>query len=127
MRDAMPSIQILLDQNAPIGLRHALGPHKVMTAARMGWERIENGELLRVAEEADFAVLITCDRNIRYQQNLNDRRIAVIELSTNHWAIVREHIDLLMAAIELAGPGSYVTVAFPRRGLRRRPHPQHGP
>ena len=98
-----------------------------MTAASMGWDRIENGELIRSAEEAGFTVMITCDRNIRYQQNLNDRRIALIELSTNHWAIVRGQIDELVAAIESAAPGSYVTVAFPRRSLRRRPYPQHEP
>ncbi len=97
-----------------------------MTAARMGWDRIENGELIRAAEEAGFTVVITCDRNIRYQQNLGDRRIALIELSTNHWAIVREHIAELLAAIESAVPGGYPTVGFPLRRLRRRPYPQGG-
>jgi hypothetical protein len=36
----------------------------------MGWATIENGALIRAAEEAGFLILITYDRNIRYKQNL---------------------------------------------------------
>jgi hypothetical protein len=90
----------------------------------MGWHTIENGELIRVAEEAGFTVLITRDRNIRYQQNLSGRQISVIELSTNHWAIVREHITELTRAVEAAAPGTYSTVSFPTPPLRRRPPPR---
>lgn len=93
----------------------------------MGWDMIENGDLIRAAEAAGFTVLITCDRNIRYQQNLSGRRIALIELSTNHWAIIREHIAELAAAVESAIPGSYATVVFQHRALRRRPFTRTGP
>jgi hypothetical protein len=48
----------------------------------MGWDAITNGELIRLAE-ADFDVFVTSDQNIRYQQNLSGRRIAIFELSTN--------------------------------------------
>jgi hypothetical protein len=66
----MPRIRILLDQNTPLGLRRFLTEHEVVPARSMGWATIEHGALIRAAEEAGFLILITCDRNIRYKQNL---------------------------------------------------------
>jgi hypothetical protein len=116
--------RILLDQNVPAGLRRALRAYEVTTAARMGWGKIENGELIETAENAGFTILVTCDRNIRYQQNLTVRQIAVIELATNRWADIQPWIGQLTAAIEEATSGSYATVTFPRPPLRRRPPPR---
>lgn len=58
MPGGMPRIRILLDQNAPLGLRRILGGHEVATAASRGWSTVENGDLIRAAEQAGFAVLI---------------------------------------------------------------------
>lgn len=49
----------------------------------MGWTGVKNGDLVRLAEE-QFDVLVTSDQNLRYQQNLESRRIAMVELSTNN-------------------------------------------
>ena len=122
MPGGMPRIRILLDQNAPLGLRRLLTGHDVVTAARQGWSTIQNGDLIRAAEEAGFAVLITCDRNIRYQQNLLGRQLELIELTTNQWATIRDNIADVLAVIETASPGSYATVRFPRPPRRRRPY-----
>jgi hypothetical protein len=92
----------------------------------MGWETLINGDLLRAAEEAGFDILITCDRNIPYQQNLTGRRIALIELTTGAWHVVRHHLDRVVAAVDAANPGSYTAVAIPRPPLRRRPYTQLG-
>jgi hypothetical protein len=89
----------------------------------MGWASIENGALIRAAEEAGFLILITCDRNIRYKQNLTGRQIALIELTTSIWPVIRTALDLVLAAVESATPGSYATVAFPRPSRRRRAPP----
>ncbi len=120
----MPRTRILLDQNTPIGLRRLPSACEVITAASMGWEAVENGDLIQAAEHAGFAVLIICDRNIRYQQNSGERLIALIELTTNHWADIRANSAGLRAAIEAATPGSYATVTIPRSALRRRPFPR---
>jgi len=117
-------VRIILDQNAPAPLRRALYAYEVTTAARMGWAKIENGDLIRMAEESGFTIFITCDQNIRYQQNLASRQIAVIELTTNHWADIQPGLGELTAAIEAATAGTYVTVTFPRPPLRRRPWPR---
>jgi hypothetical protein len=81
------------------------------------------GDLIRAAEEAGFAVLITCDRNIRHQQNLAGRQLALIELTTNQWATIRENIVDVLAVVETASPGSYATIRFPKPPRRRRPYP----
>jgi ABC-type taurine transport system substrate-binding protein len=78
---------ILLDQNVPRAVSRLLTGHDARAAAELGWEELTNGDLLGAAESAGFAVIVTADQNIRYQQSLTGRRIAIIVLSTNHWPI----------------------------------------
>ena len=90
----------------------------------MGWAEVGNGELIAVAEREGFEVLLTADRNIRYQQNLAGRRIALVVLPTNNWNHIREHHNAIAAAIKQAEPGSYREVELPRLPLLRRPPPE---
>ena len=64
---------ILFDHGTPKGLIRALPGHTVHTAQAKGWDALSNGALLKAAEEAGFAVLLTTDGRIRYQQNLSAR------------------------------------------------------
>jgi hypothetical protein len=57
--------------------------------------------LLTEAERAGFDVLLTADKNIRYQQNLTGRRIAIVELSTPRWPVVRLHVALVVSVVEI--------------------------
>jgi hypothetical protein len=66
----------------------------------MGWQGLANGELLDAAERAGFEVLLTCDQNIRYQQNFEGRTIAVVILSTNHWPSLRRVAERIAAAVD---------------------------
>ena len=68
-------MKILLDENAPTGLRRILAGHQVRTAPEMGWARYANGQLLDEAEKAGFEALITGDRSLPYQQNLTGRTL----------------------------------------------------
>ncbi len=122
----MPS-RILLDQNVPLGLRRSLSPHEMVAARQMGWSTRTNGDLLQAAEEDGFDILITCDRNIPYQQNLAGRRIALIEMTTGEWHVVRNYLDRVVAAVDAAAPGSYTTVTIPQPPLRRRPYARPEP
>jgi hypothetical protein len=72
-------LQILFDQGTPVPLRLALGNHTVATAFEMGWSDLGNGDLLR-ATEGRFDVFITTDQNLRYQQNLAVRQLAILVL-----------------------------------------------
>ena len=84
------------------------------TAQSRGWDTLDNGALLNAAEEAGFAVLLTTDRRIRYQQNLASRRISLVVLTgSTRWSRVRHHADRIAAAVASATPGSYSEVEIP--------------
>ena len=74
-------MRILLDENVPHPLMRYLSGHEVATVQSRGWRGILNGELLRIADES-FDVFILADKNLRYQQNMDGRQIAIIELPT---------------------------------------------
>ena len=90
----------------------------------MGWDKLQNGDLIAVAEEAGFDVLVTADQNIEHQQNLTDRTSALVVLGTNHWPIVRAHATQVVRAVNEAKAGSYQAISFDRPPLRRRRHPR---
>jgi hypothetical protein len=105
---------VLFDHGTPRGLAHLLYGQTVTTAKAMGWEELNNGELLRVAESPAFDVLLTTDRGIRYQQNLTGRKIAIVVLTgTTKWSRVRLHGENITAAVEAASPASYTEVLIP--------------
>jgi hypothetical protein len=81
-------MQILFDQGTPVPLREHLGNHTVATAFELGWSTLKNGELLAAAE-GSFDLLITTDQQIRFQQNLGGRRLAILVLPTTSWPRLR--------------------------------------
>jgi hypothetical protein len=106
-------MRVLFDQAVPVPIRSYLGDHEVRTAAEHGWETLKNGELLAAAEAAGFDVLLTTDKNIRYQQNLSKRTIAIVVLGQQQWPRVRPHVRIVTDAINAATPSSYHEVEFP--------------
>lgn len=80
----------------------------------MSWPpQLENGELLKAAEAAAFDVMVTSDQNIRYQQNLTGRSLALVALGSNIWPIVRSHGAAIATAVNRALPGSYHFIEMP--------------
>jgi hypothetical protein len=77
--------RILFDKNVPYSLRRHLTDYEVKTAEEEGWGQISNGDLIRCAEEAGYQIFLTCDQNIRYQQNLTRRTISMVVLGSNIW------------------------------------------
>ena len=105
---------ILFDHGTPRGLAHALPGHTVTEAKARGWDRLNNGDLLKVAEEAAFDLLLTTDQRIRYQQNLTGRKIAIVVLGgSTKWSRVRQHLERIAAVVNIAQPGSYAEVDIP--------------
>jgi len=85
----------------------------------MGWpDQLENGELLDLAEQSGFGLLVTSDQNIRYQQDLTVRKLALVVLGSNIWPVVRKHRAAITASVHAATPGSYDFVEMP---LPRKP------
>jgi len=84
-------LRILFDKNVPVGVRR----------------------FLTAAEAASFDIIITSDQNIRHQQNLTGRKLALIVLGSNIWPIVRSHGAMIAAKVEAATPGSYDFIEMP--------------
>jgi len=108
-------MRILFDQGTPVAIRNALQNHSVRTANEQGWSTLLNGELLRVAEEAGFDVLLTTDTGLPQQQNLKGRKLAVVILSKNRWLLIQSRLAEIAAAVNAAGPGTYSVVEIPDR------------
>lgn len=101
---------VLFDHVTPAGVARCLEGHNVVKAKERGWDTLSNGELLSVAEEAGFDVLLTADKNMRYQQNLEGRRIALVVLSTPQWPVVQLNLEKIAVVVSAATPGSYTEV-----------------
>jgi hypothetical protein len=89
--------------------------HAVVTTWFQGWSGLKNGALLDAAEEAGFELFITADQEIRYQQDLTGRKMAVMVLSTNNWDAIKNHVAMVLAAIDATIPGGYAEVQIPHR------------
>lgn len=97
----------------PEGLRVRL--RAIQSTKRKPWVGTgsPNGELLTAAEEAGFEVLLTTDKNLRYQQNLTERKIAVVVLGKARWRLIRPLIPEVVAAVSAAKPGTCTEVEIP--------------
>ena len=104
-------MRILLDHGTPAPLRHKLPGHMVSTAYEMGWAELDNGALLAAAEKS-FDIFITTDQNLRYQQNLPVRKLAIIVLPTTSWPKIQRHLPAIIEAVEAVQPGSFQEVVF---------------
>src|SRR5437868_3512988 len=99
-------MRILFDHGTPAPLRHALTSHSVSTAYEMGWAELDNGDLLKVAER-EFDILVTTDQNLRYQQRLSDRRIAILVLPTTSWPRIQANLDRVRSTLSAMLPGEF--------------------
>jgi hypothetical protein len=106
-------VLILFDNNIPRGLTRAFPDHTVTEARERGWDALQNGDLLRVAEDAGFQVIVTSDKRIKYQQNLEGRIIALVVLTQGRWGPIRKRLTEIAAAVNAATPGSYAEVEIP--------------
>lgn len=104
-------MRILFDHGVPAPLRRALTDHTVSTAYELGWTELDNGALLQAAE-ADFNALVTTDKNLRYQQDLTGRRLAILVLPTTSWPKIQAHEAQVVAAVNALRPGNFTELGF---------------
>jgi len=106
-------MKVLIDECAPKALKLALarGGYDCTTVQEAGWSGKENGELLKLAE-ADFDVLVTLDRKLRYQQNLGGRKIALLVLRarSNRVVDLEPHFPACVDALRTIQPGTILEV-----------------
>lgn len=105
-------MKILFDQGTPVPLRRHLPGHSVRTAYECGWSHLKNGALLDEAEQAGYEVLITTDRNLKYQQNLTGRQLAIVVLLSTSWPRIQLRIAEIQAAVTGIAPGDYLEIAI---------------
>ena len=108
-------MKILFDNGTPKPIARSLIGHEVSYARQIGWHELENGELIQRAEEGGYEVLVSTDKNIRYQQNLKNRKIALVVLGNSQWPMVRFHLDKITDAVNASVSGSYTEVIIPFR------------
>jgi len=106
-------MRVLFDNGTPRGVAAALKDHVVEEARAHGWDTLQNGELLDAAEAAAFEVFVTTDRNIRYQQDLTNRRIAIVVLGKARWRLIKPRLAAIAAAVAAAAPGTFNEVDIP--------------
>lgn len=103
-------MRVLFDNGVPRGLAAVLNLHAVDEARAHGWDALKNGDLLNAAEAAGFEVFVTTDRNLRYQQNLASRRIAIVVLSRASWPVIKRCLHTVTAAVDTMEPGGFAEV-----------------
>lgn len=106
-------MRILFNQGTPVPLRRFLSGHDVATAYERGWSAVTNGDLIRLAEQEGFELLITTDTNLRYQQNLQGRSLTILVLTTTSWPRIRLATESIVAAIRGVEAGSYQELIIP--------------
>ena len=105
-------MKILFDHGTPAPLRPILSGHHISTAYEMGWAGLSNGALLKVAD-AEFDILITTDKNLRYQQNVSSFRLAIPVLPTTSWPKIRSHQTQVVDAVNTLRPGEIAEPSWP--------------
>lgn len=104
-------MKILFDHGTPAPLRRSLAGHEISTAYEMCWAKLSNGDLLAAVEKS-FDAFITTDQNLRYQQNLTGRRLAILVLPTTSWPEIQKHTNKIADNVNALKPGDFVELNF---------------
>jgi len=92
-----------------VALRLLLAEFQVVTVQFQGWSGKQNGELIRLID-GRFDVFLTGDKNLRYQQRIESRQIAIVELPFTRLQSLEPYLDQIRAAIRNAVIGDYIQI-----------------
>jgi len=84
----------------------------VDTATENGWSQLTNGSLIESAEREGYDVLITTDQNLRYQQNLKHRKIAILVLKTTSWPRIKKSVQKVTEELQKLTPTAFLELDF---------------
>jgi hypothetical protein len=104
-------MRILFDQGVPVPLRGFLA-QEVQTCHERGWSELSNGELIEAANR-EFEVFVTTDKNLRYQQNLKSRRIAIFVLPTTRWPVLKPFGPQIALTVSHLKDGEFLAWQLP--------------
>jgi hypothetical protein len=100
-------LRVLFDRNVPDQIRRFLSSHTVRTTAEEGWNRLNSGDHLKAAEMEQFDVLVTADQSLSWQQNLRDRKLAIVMLGTNKLSLLEGQPERIDQAVAASTSGSF--------------------
>lgn len=103
-------MRILFDQGTPLPLSGSLPGHTIVNVHDLGWDQLENGVLLQAAEQGGFDVFISTDQNLKYQQNLSGRRLAIVILLTTSWPKMQPHLARIQNVVDGVTAGAYIEI-----------------
>jgi hypothetical protein len=92
-------------------VKRFLPDHDAMTVQELGYSSFKNGDLLRLVD-GEFDLFITADQNIRYQQNLTGRRMAILVLSTNKKSTIKANRERIIDAVNRMQPAAFMEFAL---------------
>lgn len=105
-------MKVFLDECVPKPVERLLQGHECFSAQQMGWGGVQNGDLLELVQADKFEVFLTSDQNLGYQQNLEERKIPLLVLPTNHWPILKTKGYEIRKALDKLAPGDYKELSF---------------
>lgn len=108
-------MKVLLDENIDIEFRHCLLAHDVTHVRMLGWDSLSNGKLLSAAESEGFQAFITADQNLRFQQNIAKRNLAVfvLDIFPNKLTALMGCIPDLERLLDKPKPGQVFVIEGP--------------
>ena len=114
------SRRLLFDRNIPDPLARHLTGFEIRRTQDEGWNTLKNGDLLDAAERAGFVAMLSADQNLRFQQSLTGRNLAIVVVSSPSWILLRNHVPSIQAALDAISPGGYAELRFPLPARRPR-------
>ena len=102
-------MKIIIDECVPHIVKKRLIEREIKTVQEMGWAGVKNGELLKFVE-AEFDVFITSDKNLRYQQNLKDREIAILLLPSDQVPVIENLLPQIDEELENIKLGDFIEI-----------------
>lgn len=105
-------MRVLLDECIDERLRHHFIEHECQTANFAKLPGLKNGKLLDAAQSLQFDVLLTVDQNIPDQQNLSNRRIAIVILCapTNRLQHLSALVPQVLEYLQAIVPGAVIRI-----------------
>ncbi len=107
-------MRVLFDQGTPVPLRRALPGHLVATVYELGWSTLPDGPLLAAAEQAGYEVFITTDQQLKHQQHLAGRGLAILVLGSTSWPRLAPHAEAIGQLVGQLVAGDYREFPLPR-------------
>jgi len=106
-------MRVLLDNNVNHRFARLIIGHEVIHARSLGLGELHNGDLIAVAEERGFEVMVTADKQMEYQQNLAGRGLSIVVLNSMHirWQDIAALAPGVQSALD-AGipPGTFIRI-----------------